>query len=517
MEDQYGMADLRQCINGRTLFPPISQPPDLLSGHSGLSPAQHYEMLMLPRGLQQEFLSDSTTSASFNISKSASTGGASSIGAGLGGFDMEAGGLNVGSGGDIGTGRWPRQETLTLLEIRSRLDPKFKEANQKGPLWDEVSRIMSEEHGYQRSGKKCREKFENLYKYYKKTKEGKAGRQDGKHYRFFRQLEALYGETNNGASVSETHVVGSSFQYKTPHAVPNQETYPAPKISDYSLSLSNSSDFDTTSSDNSDLNEGKDDNSTNKRKKTRGQKCWKAKIRDFIDAQMRKLMDKQEDWMEKMMRTIEHKEQERILREEEWRKQDAERIEREQKFWANERAWIEGRDAALMEALQKLGGKELMAADIGSLSENPNDDPSETITINAVKGDNIWPDREITRLFQLRATMEERSQQGGVSEEVIWEEIARKMACFGHDRSGLTCKEKWYNVNNYLIGCNNKRRENPKGCSYYQNNESICNERDADHTSRLNDNGINDFCFRYFMGDADNNVWENYALKLNKG
>lgn len=39
-----------------------------------------------------------------------------------------------------GNGRWPRQETLTLLEIRSRLDSRFKEANQKGPLWDEVSR-----------------------------------------------------------------------------------------------------------------------------------------------------------------------------------------------------------------------------------------------------------------------------------------------------------------------------------------------------------------------------------------
>jgi hypothetical protein len=29
------------------------------------------------------------------------------------------------------TGTWPRQETLTLLEIKSRLEPKFKEANQK--------------------------------------------------------------------------------------------------------------------------------------------------------------------------------------------------------------------------------------------------------------------------------------------------------------------------------------------------------------------------------------------------
>lgn len=47
---------------------------------------------------------------------------------------------NVCDGG--GGGRWPRQETLTLLEIRSRLDHKFKEANQKGPLWDEISRSV---------------------------------------------------------------------------------------------------------------------------------------------------------------------------------------------------------------------------------------------------------------------------------------------------------------------------------------------------------------------------------------
>jgi hypothetical protein len=41
---------------------------------------------------------------------------------------------------DASNGRWPRQETLTLLEIRSRLDPQFKEATQKGPLWDQLSR-----------------------------------------------------------------------------------------------------------------------------------------------------------------------------------------------------------------------------------------------------------------------------------------------------------------------------------------------------------------------------------------
>lgn len=57
-------------------------------------------------------------------------------------LDMDLQMSGGGGNGDGGTGRWPRQETLTLLEIRSRLDPKFKEANQKGPLWDEVSRYV---------------------------------------------------------------------------------------------------------------------------------------------------------------------------------------------------------------------------------------------------------------------------------------------------------------------------------------------------------------------------------------
>ncbi|GFP88123.1 trihelix transcription factor ptl [Phtheirospermum japonicum] len=276
-------------------------------------------------------------------------------GGGLSGFMAEAGG-----GGDGGAGRWPRQETLTLLEIRSKLDPKFKEANQKGPLWDEVSRIMSEEYGYHRSGKKCREKFENLYKYYKKTKGGKAGRQDGKHYRFFRQLEALYGDqTNNNninssASVSDqTHFPKNtninSLANNNNNNNNNQESYSS------LISISNSSDFGTfISSD--------DDNP--KRKKKAGKKGLKAKIKDTIDSQMRKMVEKQEAWMEKMMKTIEGNEQERISREEQWRKQDAERIEREQKMWAGEKAWIEARDAALMEAFGKLiTGKEMSVVD----------------------------------------------------------------------------------------------------------------------------------------------------------
>lgn len=225
-----------------------------------------------------------------------------------------------------------------------------------------------------------------------------------------------------------------------------------------------------------------------------------------------------------------------MLREEEWRKQDAARIEREHKFWATERAWIEARDAALMDALHKLTGKELrasppeelMAAEIRSLSENQNDDGSETMT-NSVKGD-IWPECEINRLIQMRTSMEVKFQQRGISEEVLWEEIATKMACFGHERSAVMCKDKWDSVNNYLLKCNKKRKENSKSCSYYQTHESnisnqggvYCDtsEQGADHNIRLNidhgnsspntntANAISDSCFRYFMGDAYGRIME---------
>jgi hypothetical protein len=64
------------------------------------------------------------------------------------------------------------------------------------------------ELGYKRSAKKCKEKFENVHKYYKRTKEGRAGRQDGKSYKFFSELEALHSSaasssaTGNNASAS---------------------------------------------------------------------------------------------------------------------------------------------------------------------------------------------------------------------------------------------------------------------------------------------------------------------------
>ncbi|EFJ27020.1 hypothetical protein SELMODRAFT_66294, partial [Selaginella moellendorffii] len=128
--------------------------------------------------------------------------------------------------------RWPRQETLALIRIRTEMDANFRDSGLKAPLWEEVSRRLGE-LGFQRSAKKCKEKFENVHKYYKKTKGGKAGRQDGKCYRFFAQLEALYGSNSSGAgAITPVGKQQSDLQDEDfkEHFDPNSKRWPKQEV-----------------------------------------------------------------------------------------------------------------------------------------------------------------------------------------------------------------------------------------------------------------------------------------------
>lgn len=152
---QYGIPELRQLMKGggrtTTTTPSTSShfPSDFFGFNlAPVQPPPHRlhqfttdpDMGFLPRGIHGLGGGGSSTAGNnSNLNASTSGGG----GVGFSGF-LDGGGFGGGVGGEGGgTGRWPRQETLTLLEIRSRLDHKFKEANQKGPLWDEVSRFAS--------------------------------------------------------------------------------------------------------------------------------------------------------------------------------------------------------------------------------------------------------------------------------------------------------------------------------------------------------------------------------------
>ncbi|KAK8691750.1 hypothetical protein V6N13_075248 [Hibiscus sabdariffa] len=386
MGDQYGLPDLRRLLTTRTHFPaslPLPSDPYLAHRNMASSALYHDAPYMLSNGIAipSGFLRFSTDTATA-FTASASGGGWS-----VGNFDG-------------GNSRWPREETLTLLEIRSRLDSKFKEANHKGPLWDEISRIMGEEYGYLRSGKKCREKFENLYKYYKKTKEGNAGRQDGKTYRFFKQLQAIYGETSNlQTSVPETDI----------NNVQLQESMQQHKVSD-SLSFSES-DFED---DSSGYIDGQDDGLSAvafmaKRPATKNQKRVK-KVKEFVDSQMKKLICSQDVWMERMLKAVEEKEQERVLRQEEWRRREAARFSKEHEFWVKERAWMEARDDALMAAVRKLS-----------------------------KTQNRWNEHEI-----IPTTLERRFQENNNEywKQSMWEEIEAKMVSLGYENNAECYKKR---------------------------------------------------------------------------
>ncbi|THU72804.1 hypothetical protein C4D60_Mb04t16040 [Musa balbisiana] len=111
------------------------------------------------------------------------------------------------------TSRWPKAEVQALIRVRSGLESRFREPGLKGPLWEEVSAALATV-GYHRTAKRCKEKWENINKYFRKTKEsGRKRPQHSKTCPYFQQLDQLYSKslTNkpHPSSASPTANVGS--------------------------------------------------------------------------------------------------------------------------------------------------------------------------------------------------------------------------------------------------------------------------------------------------------------------
>ncbi|PQM39581.1 trihelix transcription factor PTL-like [Prunus yedoensis var. nudiflora] len=533
--DEYGVPDLRQLMASRTQFCTTSQFQEPFSAHGNLTAQPYYQPMLVPAGGLVDHLHPPHYSTIINGCAAAhppnnNAAATTSSAAALYGIDLEHGhgwnnninvGMNAADGGNNMNCRWPRQETLTLLEIRSGLDSKFKETNQKGPLWDEVSRIMGEEHGYQRSGKKCKEKFENLYKYYKKTKEGKAGRQDGKHYRFFRQLEAIYGDQTSNQS--------STYGRLNPFFIITllQMTLLTLKIKKWCKTKSTSVVRALTSS-----SENNDDdlsisaidyfmmNQSMGSLKNEKQSCARP---------IGKVINTQEAWMEKMLKSIEHREEERIAQEEEWRKQQAAKFDREvQRIWAKERAWVESRDAAIMEALGTFSRPGISNHDKDKDDISKLQIPNDTI--------NRWTEHEVASLIRLiRTSLVLTIQDGGCFKEGLWEEIAAKMGCLGYRRSVGECKEKWENMGVFprmTPECNKKHKQDAKANMYhgqlscYEGQQEVLKRRPDGMGLQLMDGGLspsssnmdvssNSFHVQFNGGE---NLWDRYGtVKLSKG
>lgn len=135
---------------------------------------------------------------------------------------------DISSGGgslESSSSRWPKTEVLALISLRSGLDSRYQEAGPKGPLWEEISAGM-QQMGYKRSAKRCKEKWENINKYFKKVKESNKKRpEDAKTCPYFHQLDALYRQKLLGSTSGSG---GSGSTYVNPNRPEEQQQQQPP-------------------------------------------------------------------------------------------------------------------------------------------------------------------------------------------------------------------------------------------------------------------------------------------------
>ncbi|KAL8059452.1 hypothetical protein ABFX02_03G089000 [Erythranthe guttata] len=289
-----------------------------------------------------------------------------------------------GGGGGGGGNRWPRQETLALLKIRSDMDVAFRDASLKGPLWDEVSRKMAE-LGFQRHPKKCKEKFENVYKYHKRTKDGRSTKPDGKSYRFFDQLEALENTPPNSISFTppppppRPQPLAATAMAAPANGAPNIP--PMPSISPTPLSIVHpnntqktpintppsfqplqhpQSNFQPSLHPYNNVPTGQLSNSTSSSSSTSSdediiqrRRGKKRKWKDYFERLMKDVVHKQEELQKKFLEALEKREKDRMARDEAWRVQETARINREHDLLLHERSISAAKDAAVIAFLQK--------------------------------------------------------------------------------------------------------------------------------------------------------------------
>jgi len=296
------------------------------------------------------------------------------------------------------------------------MDANFRDSGLKGPLWEDVSRKLAD-LGYQRSAKKCKEKFENIHKYYKKTKDGKAGRQDGKSYRFFSELEALYAGQQR--QQQQQHISSATAPQAPPHdsvtssdhatagnaattttlqqfartgntvmnagggglvdglerqgrivaqraaAAAALERTAELSASGVTLTDSSEDDYDVPAAAGGLQQQGENHHDLSKKKRKRLDHHGKllssssSKKLMSLESLVKKLVDKQEAMQRKFLEAMERREQDRMVREEAFKRQEMARVTRDHELRAQEQALTASRDAALVAFLQKVTGQTL--------------------------------------------------------------------------------------------------------------------------------------------------------------
>lgn len=399
-----------------------------------------------------------------------------------------------------GGNRWPYEETLALLKIRSEMDLSFRDSNLKSPLWDEISRKMAE-LGYNRNAKKCREKFENIYKYHKRTKDGRSGRTNGKNYRFFEQLELLDSQSLFSSPPSNHHQINRMDTMPVPMPMPMTMIKAATSgCQDFRMDKTRgfNPEFMSTSTSTTSSSGKESDGSVKKRRKLAG----------YFERLMKEVLDKQEDLQNKFLEAIEKCERDRKVRDEAWKMQEMARLKKEQEALAHERAISAAKDAAVIAFLQKISEQTIqlqLPTDLPQVSQRNTEERESGESMKVVgnqenvllqqdndkenidsAGENSnsfqtnsssrWPKAEVEALIKLRTNVDLQYQDNGSSKGPLWEEISLGMKKLGYDRNAKRCKEKWENINKYyrrVKESQKKRPEDSKTCPYFHQLDSI--------------------------------------------
>ncbi|KAL9268231.1 Trihelix transcription factor GT-2-like protein [Drosera capensis] len=408
----------------------------------------------------------------------------------------ERGGVDEFGERSTAANRWPRQETVALLRIRSDMDGLFRDSSLKAPLWEEVSRKMGE-LGYHRNPKKCKEKFENVYKYHKRTKDGRAAKSDGKTYRFFDQLQPLISH----APRPQPHVplLISATMPATTTTVPSTTTasesqkqqnpvLPDNNISQHHHQTTTTMTPSFSSSSTSSENNNNDEISRRKRK-------WKG----FFEGLMKEVMEKQEDFQRRFLDAIEKRDRDRVAREEAWKAQETARLDRERESRIRERAAGAAKEAVLFAFLQKLSEQHgiPLPETIMTMPPPESQKKMDHLAIVAAAEENVntrlraglsssrWPKAEVEALIDLRTKLEQKYEESG-PKGPLWEEISADMRRLGYNRNAKRCKEKWENINKYYKKAkeSNKRRpEDSKTCPYFHQLEAIYRQKTTGTTT----------------------------------
>ncbi|CAI0447905.1 unnamed protein product [Linum tenue] len=207
------------------------------------------------------------------------------------------------------------------------------------------------EFGYHRSAKKCKEKFENVYKYHKRTKDVRTSKQEGKNYRFFEQLAAFESQPPAGATPTPPppHPAATTMPAFNP---------PPPPQAQPAAFVTMAHHITTVPSTTVPPPVVAPPTSTSSEVELHPDGRHKRKRKDFFERLMTEVVHKQEEMQRKFLEAIEKREHERMAREESWRMQEMSRINREREILAQERSIAAAKDAAVMSFLQKLSDQQ---------------------------------------------------------------------------------------------------------------------------------------------------------------